>query len=708
MCLYLLPVPPGLAINFQVVEFSLNVLQLSEACLLLTLGIVQRRLLQESPTTSCKRGHLQGQGTGLGRDRGAILSWSSAQKYALFKRCSRQDVTPGPQRGSGQQARSPRRPSDTVELSLARVCFGEGYIGVFVFGVWLSFFGYYPLSVSQGRQEGAAEGTTGRKKKHVQNKPTKKPALHVAAPRNARFPRLPPRGRSAAAQSGAACSLRGCGLCPPLIAVVPCAGPRGPRGCPGASSARRCSRLRVSARQGRGAASQIASRPLGRQTKIVNRKDLRADKADDEDDEDLMVNKTWVLAPKIHGGDVTHILDSLLQGYDNKLRPDIGVRTTVIETDVYVNSIGPVDPINMEYTIDIIFAQTWYDSRLKFNSSMKVLMLNSNMVGKIWIPDTFFRNSRKSDAHWITTPNRLLRIWSDGRVLYTLRLTINAECYLQLHNFPMDEHSCPLEFSSYGYPRNEIEYKWKKTSVEVADPKYWRLYQFAFVGLRNTTEISHTLSGDYIIMTIFFDLSRRMGYFTIQTYIPCILTVVLSWVSFWINKDAVPARTSLGITTVLTMTTLSTIARKSLPKVSYVTAMDLFVSVCFIFVFAALMEYGALHYFTSNRKGDKGKEKKTKSKPSKPPAIAVRPGSTLIPINNINHLPEHDDDYGYECLEGKDCASFFCCFEDCRTGSWREGRIHIRIAKIDSYSRIFFPTAFALFNLVYWIGYLYL
>ncbi|KAJ8266821.1 hypothetical protein GJAV_G00135060 [Gymnothorax javanicus] len=382
------------------------------------------------------------------------------------------------------------------------------------------------------------------------------------------------------------------------------------------------------------------------------------------------------------------------------------VKPTVIHTDMFVNSIGPVNAINMEYTIDIFFAQTWYDRRLKFNSTMKVLRLNSNMVGKIWIPDTFFRNSKKADAHWITTPNRMLRIWNDGRILYTLRLTIDAECQLKLNNFPMDEHSCPLEFSSYGYPKEEIIYKWKRSSVEVGDIRSWRLYQFSFVGLRNTSEIVKTVSGDYVVLTVFFDLSRRMGYFTIQTYIPCTLIVVLSWVSFWINKDAVPARTSLGITTVLTMTTLSTIARKSLPKVSYVTAMDLFVSVCFIFVFAALIEYGTLHYFVSNRKPSKNKDKKKKN-PT--PTVDIRPRSaTAIQMNNATHMQERDEEYGYECLDGKDCTSFFCCFEDCRSGAWRHGRLHIRVAKIDSYARIFFPTAFGLFNLVYWVSYLYL
>lgn len=52
---------------------------------------------------------------------------------------------------------------------------------------------------------------------------------------------------------------------------------------------------------------------------------------------------------------------------------------------------------------------------------MKKLTLNSNMVGMIWLPDTIFRNSKTADSHWITMPNQLLRIWNDGKILYTLR-----------------------------------------------------------------------------------------------------------------------------------------------------------------------------------------------------------------------------------------------------------------------------------------------
>ncbi len=74
--------------------------------------------------------------------------------------------------------------------------------------------------------------------------------------------------------------------------------------------------------------------------------------------------------------------------------------------------------------------------------------------------------------------------------------------------------------------------------------------------------------GKFTCIEVKFHLERQMGYYLIQMYIPSLLTVILSWVSFWINMDAAPARVGLGITTVLTMTTQSSGSRASLPKVA--------------------------------------------------------------------------------------------------------------------------------------------
>ena len=75
-------------------------------------------------------------------------------------------------------------------------------------------------------------------------------------------------------------------------------------------------------------------------------------------------------------------------------------------------------------------------------------------------------------------------------------------------------------------------------------------------------------AGKFTCIEVEFHLERQMGYYLIQMYIPSLLIVILSWVSFWINMDAAPARVALGITTVLTMTTQSSGSRTSLPKVS--------------------------------------------------------------------------------------------------------------------------------------------
>uniref|UniRef100_A0A8C7K1M9 Uncharacterized protein n=1 Tax=Oncorhynchus kisutch TaxID=8019 RepID=A0A8C7K1M9_ONCKI len=65
----------------------------------------------------------------------------------------------------------------------------------------------------------------------------------------------------------------------------------------------------------------------------------------EEEYEDVTMNQK--LAPKTMEADTTEILNNLLKEYDKKLRPDIGVKPTVIDVDIYVNSIGPVSSIDM-------------------------------------------------------------------------------------------------------------------------------------------------------------------------------------------------------------------------------------------------------------------------------------------------------------------------------------------------------------------------
>ena len=56
-----------------------------------------------------------------------------------------------------------------------------------------------------------------------------------------------------------------------------------------------------------------------------------------------------------------------------------------------------------------------------------------------------------------------------------------------------------------------------------------------------------------------------------------------------LNRGATPARVMLGVTTVLTMTTLISSTNASLPKISYVKSIDAYLAFCFFMVFASLI-----------------------------------------------------------------------------------------------------------------------
>ena len=105
----------------------------------------------------------------------------------------------------------------------------------------------------------------------------------------------------------------------------------------------------------------------------------------------------------------------------------------------------------------------------------------------------------------------------------------------------------------------------------------------------------YKLTGNYSRLACEIQFVRALGYYLVQVYIPASLIVIISWVSFWLNRGATPARVGLGVTTVLTMTTLMASTNAALPKVSYIKSIDVFLGSCFFMVFASLI--GELQLF---------------------------------------------------------------------------------------------------------------
>ncbi|XP_062340846.1 glycine receptor, alpha 4b isoform X1 [Osmerus eperlanus] len=425
-------------------------------------------------------------------------------------------------------------------------------------------------------------------------------------------------------------------------------------------------------------------------------------------------------------------LDKLMgrtSGYDARIRPNFKGPPVNVTCNIFINSFGSITETTMDYRLNVFLRQQWNDPRLAYKEYPDdSLDLDPSMLDSIWKPDLFFANEKGANFHEVTTDNKLLRIFHNGNVLYSIRLTLILSCPMDLKNFPMDSQICTMQLESFGYTMNDLIFQWLDVgAVQVADDLM--LPQFV---LKEDKDMGYCTkyynTGKFTCIEVKFHLERQMGYYLIQMYIPSLLTVILSWVSFWINMDAAPARVGLGITTVLTMTTQSSGSRASLPKVSYVKAIDIWMAVCLLFVFAALLEYAAVNFVSRQHKEffrlrRKLKEQQrqgpqggcdNKSKGNHQPGNSAAQGNAPMPCSvcaREEELAQQNQNFyfpGYGMSSDgaeMDAAPVFADFPPGFSFYQIRRRFVDRAKRIDTISRAVFPLTFLIFNVFYWLTY---
>merc|ERR1719369_350138 len=303
---------------------------------------------------------------------------------------------------------------------------------------------------------------------------------------------------------------------------------------------------------------------------------------------------------------------------------------------------------------------------------------------------------------------------------------------------------------------SDLKFRWEDGEKSVQMSPDVSLPQFNVLGHRQRLIEVSLSSGNYsrLLADVIFD--RALGYYVIQVYIPSSLIVVMSWVSFWLNRGAAPARVGLGVTTVLTMTTLMASVNAALPKISYMKSIDIYLGVCFFMVFGALIEYACVGYTAKRIQLRKNRFLAVQKLAEEKKAEALKQMNSMPGVEL--DLKRHGPDGYHGCRDGRGVPQnptmprrdqhpkqatvrlHSCCMMTCTLNGGPdlpadardmeaarrmpgcppappppappapqappERLFGMKASDIDKYSRIVFPITFLSFHLMYWMIYL--
>ncbi|XP_032682512.1 glutamate-gated chloride channel isoform X14 [Odontomachus brunneus] len=391
------------------------------------------------------------------------------------------------------------------------------------------------------------------------------------------------------------------------------------------------------------------------------------------------------------------ILDNLLLSarYDKRLLPPVQ-GTLTVNVSVLLLSLASPDESSLKYEVEFLLQQQWYDPRLRYSNRSRYEFLNAiHHYEDIWLPDTYFiMHGDFKDP--IIPVHFALRIYRNGTVNYLMRRHLILSCQGRLNIFPFDDPLCSFAIESISYEQTAITYVWKNDEGTLRkSPSLTSLNAYLIKNQTITCPIKVSWRGNYSCLKVDLIFTRDRAFYFTTVFIPGIILVTSSFITFWLEWNAVPARVMIGVTTMLNFFTTSTGFRGTLPVVSNLTAMNVWDGVCMCFIYASLLEFVCVNYVGRKRPMHN---------------VVYRPGENPVTQKREGGATTGGATGPNEIVTCTNCGPNPCthtatngCTAELRK---KEPPHPIRVAKtIDVIARITFPVAYFVFLTFFFVHY---
>ena len=250
-----------------------------------------------------------------------------------------------------------------------------------------------------------------------------------------------------------------------------------------------------------------------------------------------------------------------------------------VQVSLFMIDIKQINDVDQSITVDFAVRMLWRDTSL-IGQQRQVSVKDAE---GIWYPEVQIANSID------LTPTRedILEIYEDGRVLYRQRYAGDVSIQTDFSKFPFDRHVFGIDVAVINLDSVELSrevglgnYLPEKLSISGWNVRKGELIVGKGKGvLRN-----------FQIFGLTFEADRQERFYLFKVLFPLTLVVVMSWMVFWINPDSLQPQLTVSVTAILTMVAFQFTISNTLPPLSYLTRMDIFILGANVLVFVTLIE----------------------------------------------------------------------------------------------------------------------
>ena len=266
----------------------------------------------------------------------------------------------------------------------------------------------------------------------------------------------------------------------------------------------------------------------------------------------------------------------------------------IADLGLHIVELTKVDEVTNTFNIEGFMDLVWCDPRMAYEVengeelSERILLKDKAqaLLNEIWWPAVTIANQ----VNGRNIENQELVILSDGTIEYKEKFSAELEAHYDLKKFPFDRQKLEIEIESFAWHDEVLLFQMNEEKIgfsndfEIAE---WHIEKVeskieSVKGIQDRASFSEFLMEIVVV--------RQYEYYLWKIITPLIFLVIVSWSVFLMIGEKLADRLRFSMIGILTIVSFQFIISDILPRVSYFTLMDSFLSISFFIMLLTMLE----------------------------------------------------------------------------------------------------------------------